>query len=141
MAATVLIADSQKGISSLMKATLMKEGFRVITSNSGQDTLDQIWQEKPDLILLELALPDMNGLELMRHQARDKEIPIIMMATTAGVDDRVRSLEMGADDFITKLIGQRELSLRVRAVLRRAGRAAPRSIETAQGLDHRFALA
>jgi DNA-binding response OmpR family regulator len=128
-----------------MKTTLMKEGFRVITGNSGQAALNQIRQEKPDLILLELELPDMNGFEFMRHQACDHacdaEPPIIMMAAAAGIDDRVRCLEMGADDCITKPFGQRELTLRVRAVLRRAGRTAPRSSETAHGLDRRFALA
>ena len=146
MPATVLIADGEEGLLSLMKATLTKEGFRVITSNSGHDALNLVRQENPDLILLELGLPDMDGYEFMRHRYYEEETPIIMLAAVAGIDDRVRSLELGADDFITKPFGLRELTLRVRAVLRRAGRTAPqveapRSIETVHGLDSRFAIA
>ena len=110
MSATLLIADGEDGLLSLMKATLMKEGFRVITSNSGQEALNLVHQEDPDLILLELGLPDMDGYEFMRHHFCDKETPIIMLAAFAGIDDRVRSLELGADDFITKLFSLRELT-------------------------------
>jgi DNA-binding response OmpR family regulator len=146
MPATVLIADAEEGLLSLMEATLVKGGFRVITSNSGHDALNLARQENPDLILLELGLPDMDGFEFMRHHPYDEETPIIMLAAVAGTDDLVRSLELGADDFITKPFGMRELTLRVQAVLRRAGRAtshveAERSIETVPGLDYRFAVA
>ena len=146
MPATVLIADGEDGYLSLMKAALIKEGFRVITSRSGHDALNLAQHERPDLIILELELPDMGGFEFMRHNGYDEEIPIIMISADAGIDDRVRSLEMGADDFITKPFGLLELTSRVRAVLRRAGRVAPQAevspgIETVHGLDYNLALA
>ena len=146
MPATILIADGEDGFLYLMKATLIKEGFRVITSKSGHDALNLAQQEHPDLIILELGLPDMDGFEFMRHNGYDEAIPIIMLSGVAGIDDRVRSLELGADDFITKPFSLLELTSRVRAVLRRAGRVAPQaaaslSIETAHGLDYNLALA
>jgi two-component system KDP operon response regulator KdpE len=146
MPATILIADGEDGYLSLMKAALIKEGFRVITSNSGHDALNLAQHEHPDLIILELGLPDMDGFEFMRHNFYDEQIPIIMLSGVAGIDDRVQGLELGADDFITKPFGLLELTSRVRAVLRRAGQVAPqatasRSIETVHGLDYNLAVA
>ena len=147
MAATVLIADGEEGLLSLMKASLMKEGFRVLTSNSGHGALNLARQENPDLILLELGLPDMDGFEFInhrsydRHHSHDDPTPIIMIAAVSGIDDRVRSLELGADDFITKPFTLRELALRVQAVLRRAGRSAPQVEAVLRKPDNRFTLA
>ena len=134
MPATVLIADGEEGLLSLMKASLMKEGFRVLTSNSGHYALNLARQENPDLILLELGLPDMDGFEFMHHHSHDGTTPIIMLAAVSGIDDRIRCLELGADDFITKPFTLRELALRVQAVLRRAGRSAPQ-VEALPGVD------
>ena len=146
MPTTVLIADGEEGLLSLMKATLMKEGFRVITSNSGYGALAQARQENPDLIILEWVLPDMDGYEFMRLRFQEEKTPIIMLAGVAGIDDRVRCLDWGADDFITKPFSLRELALRVQAVLRRAGRTTPQveafqSIETLPGPGYGSALA
>jgi len=141
MIATVLIADGEEGLLSLMKASLMKEGFRVLTSNSGHGALKLARQENPDLILLELGLPDMDGFEFINHRSYDGTTPIIMLAAVSGIDDRVRSLELGADDFITKPFTLRELALRVRAVLRRAGRSAPQVEAVLRKPDIRFTLA
>lgn len=121
MPATVLIADSQKGTVSLLEKALLREGFRVISCDSGQGALALAGQEKPDLILVDWGLPDMDAFEFMRHHHRLAPTPIIMLAAVAGTDTRVRSLEAGADDFIVKPISPRELALRARAVLRRSG--------------------
>jgi two-component system KDP operon response regulator KdpE len=146
MPVTVLIADGENGFLSLMKTALVKEGFQVITSSSGHDALNLAQQEHPDLIILELGLPDMDGFEFMRHNCYDEEIPIIMLSGVAGIDVRVRSLEFRADDFITKPFSLLELTSRVRAVLRRAGRVAPQaeaspSIEMVHGPDYNLAKA
>ena len=123
MATTVLIVDGEEGLLALMQTTLMKEGYRVITSHSGHEALNLARVEKPDLILFEFGTADMDGFEFMRQHSTDGWTPIILLAAAAGTDDRVRGLELGADDFISKPFGLRELTLRVQAVLRRAGRA------------------
>ena len=146
MPMTVLIADGDEGLMSLMKASLTKEGFKVLTVTTGHGAITLARQENPDLILLELVLPDMDGYEFMRRRYEEEQTPIIMLAAAAGTDDRVRCLELGADDFVTKPFSPRELTLRARAVLRRAGRTSSQvdaspSIEKAQRKIFNFALA
>lgn len=121
MPATVLIADSQEGMASLMEKALLREGFRVISCDSGRAALTLASQEKPDLILIDCGLPDMDAFEFMSLHHRSAPTPIIMLAAAAGTETRVRSLEAGADDFVFKPISPRELALRARAVLRRSG--------------------
>jgi DNA-binding response OmpR family regulator len=121
MPAIVLIVDSHRETVSLLEKALTQEGFQVISSDSGQAALARASQEKPDLILVDWGLPDMDAYEFMRLHHRSVPTPIIILAAAAGTETRVRSLEVGADDFVVRPVSPRELALRIRAVLRRSG--------------------
>lgn len=145
MPATLLIADGERELFSLMEAALTEDGFQVITTNSGHGVLSLARQEKPDLIILDWMLPDVDGYEFIRRRQQREETPVIMLSAAAGIDDRVLCLELGADDFVTKPFGLEEFSLCVRAVLRRAGRTTrqtrgSRINKTVPGLDCSLAL-
>ncbi len=120
MAQTVLIIDDEERLLSLVKAYLEKGGYRVVTAVNGRDGLFMARQEKPDLILLDIMMPEMDGHEFMRLHRRDAETPIILLTAKVEEDDKVIGLELGADDYITKPFSPRELLARVRAMLRRA---------------------
>lgn len=120
MAQTVLIIDDEERLLSLVKAYLEKGGYRVVTAVNGRDGLFVARQEKPDLILLDIMMPEMDGHEFMRLHRRDAETPIILLTAKVEEDDKIIGLELGADDYITKPFSPRELLARVRAMLRRA---------------------
>ena len=118
----VLVVEDEKNILELVRFNLEKEGFTVITALDGNQGLELAREEKPDLILLDVMLPGMNGLEVCRELQREyetREIPIIMLSARAEEVDKVLGLEMGADDYITKPFSPRELVARVKARLRR----------------------
>ena len=121
--ATVLVIDDEKDLLELVRYNLEKEHLDVITATDGQSGLDIGLRHKPDLVLLDLMMPGMNGLEVckqLRGDARTRRVPIIMLTAKAAETDKIVGLEMGADDYITKPFSVRELLARVRAVLRRA---------------------
>jgi len=125
--ATVLVIDDEKDLLELVRYNLEKEHLDVITANDGQSGLEIGLKHKPDLVLLDLMMPGMNGLEVckqLRSDARTSRVPIIMLTAKAAETDKIVGLEMGADDYITKPFSVRELIARVRAVLRRSGPAA-----------------
>ena len=125
--ATVLVIDDEKDLLELVRYNLEKEHLDVITANDGQSGLEIGLKHKPDLVLLDLMMPGMNGLEVckqLRSDARTSRVPIIMLTAKAAETDKIVGLEMGADDYITKPFSVRELIARVRAVLRRTGPAA-----------------
>jgi DNA-binding response OmpR family regulator len=125
MAKTILVVDDEKRLVSLVEAYLSQEGFRVVKAYDGREALFLARQEKPDLIILDIMMPEMDGLEFMRHHRKERETPIILLTAKVEEDDQVIGLELGADDYITKPFRPRELTARVRAVLRRTGQTEP----------------
>lgn len=124
MSKTILVVDDKKSLQDLVKAYLTQESFRVVTANNGQEALYVARHEKPDLILLDVMMPEMGGYDFMRAYQREQETPIILLTAKLEEADKVLGLELGADDYITKPFSMRELVARIRAVLRRAEKAA-----------------
>ena len=118
----VLIIEDEKDIVKMLDYNLRKEGFRVFSANNGEDGLDMARRENPDLILLDLMLPEMDGLDVckaVKNDAKTTHIPIIILTAKAQESDKVVGLELGADDYVTKPFSPRELIARIKAVLRR----------------------
>jgi len=119
----ILIVEDEKDIIKMLEYNLKKEGFKVIDARDGEDALDLAVRQYPDIILLDLMLPGMDGLEVCRalkKEAKTASIPIIMLTAKSQESDKVVGLELGADDYITKPFSPRELIARIKAVLRRA---------------------
>ena len=125
MTKTVLVVDDKASVRRLVQEYLTEEGFRVITATNGREALFTARHEKPDLILLDLMMPEMGGHEFMRLYTRESNTPIILLTAKIEESDKVLGLELGADDYVTKPFSMRELVARIRAVLRRADKAAP----------------
>ena len=117
----LLLVDDELEIVKLARDYLVRAGFRVISTGDGNQALAMARHERPDLIVLDLMLPGMDGLDVCRTLRRDSEVPIIMLTARVEEADRLIGLELGADDYITKPFSPRELVARVRTVLRRAG--------------------
>ena len=127
MAKTILVVDDEERLVSLLKAYLSNEGFRIVTAKNGRDALFQARNEKPDLILLDIMMPEMDGYEFIRQHRKERETPIILLTAKIEESDKVAGLELGADDYVTKPFSPRELTARIRAVLRRAGQEMPKA--------------
>lgn len=124
----ILVAEDDPDIGSLLEHYLRKAGFMATIVTSGRDVMPQIKREAPDLVVLDLMLPGLDGLQVcraIRADANTAAIPIIMLTAKAEESDRIVGLELGADDYITKPFSPNEVVARVRALLRRAHRAAP----------------
>ena len=119
MSAKVLVVDDEKKIVKLVRAYLEQAGYVVVTAQDGQTALIQARREKPDIIILDLMLPEIDGLDVARAIRREGNTPIIMLTARVDDTDRIIGLELGADDYVTKPFNPRELVARVRAVLRR----------------------
>lgn len=115
----ILVVDDEAKIVQLAKDYLKNSGFRVLTAGDGSTALAIARQEKPDMIVLDLNLPGMDGLDVCRTLRRESDVPIIMLTARVEETDRLIGLELGADDYITKPFSPRELVARVRVVLRR----------------------
>jgi two-component system alkaline phosphatase synthesis response regulator PhoP len=122
MSKTILVVDDKKELRVLIKSYLEEEGFRVTQAVDGQDALYVARHDKPDLIILDLMMPNMGGYDFLRAHRREADTPIIILTAKLEEGDKVLGLELGADDFVTKPFSMRELTARVRAVLRRMGR-------------------
>ena len=125
MSKTILVVDDEPRLVSLVEAYLSQEGFKVLSAGDGRDALFLARQQKPDLIVLDVMMPEMDGYEFMRLHRKERETPIILLTAKVEADDRVLGLELGADDYVTKPFRPRELVARIRAVLRRAGQTQP----------------
>jgi DNA-binding response OmpR family regulator len=125
MATTILVVDDEKRLVSLVEAYLAQEGFRVVTASNGREALFLARQEKPDLIILDIMMPEMDGYEFMRLHRKEYPTPIILLTARVEDDDKIIGLELGADDYVTKPFRPRELTARIRAVLRRTGQTEP----------------
>lgn len=121
MAKNILVVDDEKPISDIVKFNLTKEGYDVVTAYDGEEALAKVNEVNPDLILLDLMLPKIDGLEVAREVRKDHDMPIIMLTAKDSEIDKVLGLEMGADDYVTKPFSNRELVARVKANLRRQG--------------------
>jgi two-component system, OmpR family, alkaline phosphatase synthesis response regulator PhoP len=119
MTKKILVVDDKSELRILLKSYLAQEGFDVVTAGDGQEALFVARQEKPDLIILDLMMPEMGGYDFLRTFSRESDTPVIILTARLDENDKVLGLELGADDFITKPFSPRELTARVRAVLRR----------------------
>jgi two-component system, OmpR family, alkaline phosphatase synthesis response regulator PhoP len=122
MSRTILVVDDEPRIVELARDYLEHAGFRVITANDGRAALDVARHHRPDLIVLDLGLPGLDGLDVTRELRRDGSIPIVMVTARDDELDKLLGLELGADDYLTKPFSPRELVARVKAVLRRTDR-------------------
>lgn len=118
--AKVLVVDDESSIVNIISYNLKKEGYEVITAEDGEVGLELALNENPDLILLDIMMPKMDGYEVCRKVREKSNVPIIMLTARADEVDKVIGLEMGADDYVTKPFGNRELIARVKAHLRRS---------------------
>jgi len=116
---TILIVDDEPTIVEVVGLYLQREGFRVITAADGAAALALVEQQRPDLVVLDLMLPGISGLDVMRRLRASGALPIILLTARSEEADRVVGLELGADDYVTKPFSSRELVARVKAVLRR----------------------
>ena len=122
MPQTVLIVDDERRMVSLLQSYLEQEGYRVFTAYNGREALEAARREKPDLVVLDIMMPEMNGYEFMNAHRKENDTPIIMLTAKVEDDDKIIGLELGADDYVTKPFKPRELMARVRNVLRRSGK-------------------
>ncbi|MBQ0139090.1 MAG: response regulator transcription factor [Kurthia sp.] len=116
---TVLVVDDEKPIADILQFNLTKEGYRVVTAYDGDEALEKVEEEKPDLILLDIMLPKRDGMEVVREVRKKYDTPIIMITAKDSEIDKVLGLELGADDYVTKPFSTRELVARVKANMRR----------------------
>lgn len=119
MAKKILVVDDKKELLTLLKQYLSQEGFEITTACNGREALFSARQQSPDLIILDLMMPEMGGYEFMRVYGHEANTPIIILTAKLEENEKVLGLELGADDYITKPFSMRELTARVRAVLRR----------------------
>jgi DNA-binding response OmpR family regulator len=119
MAKKILVVDDEFKIVQLVRAYLQQAGFSVLTASDGQQALTLFRVEQPALVILDLMLPDIDGLDVAREIRKESSIPIVMLTARAEDADRIAGLELGADDYVVKPFNPRELVARVRAVLRR----------------------
>jgi DNA-binding response OmpR family regulator len=131
---TILVVDDEPKIATLARDYLEHAGFAVLTAGDGPSALSTVRQHHPDLVVLDLGLPGLDGLDVTRELRRDSTIPIVMLTARDDEFDKLLGLELGADDYLTKPFSPRELVARVRAVLRRADRA-PEATETIHAGD------
>lgn len=128
MAKTILIVDDEERMRSLLRTYLSAEGYRVVTAADGCEAITLARKEKPDLVILDIMMPNMDGYEFIKlYRAEDRAGAVIMLTARVEEADAVLGLELGADDYVTKPFSPRVLVARVRAVLRRAGIEAPQA--------------
>ncbi len=127
MSKTILVVDDKASVTQLLKEYLTENGFRIVTARDGREALYVARHEKPDLVLLDIMMPEMDGYEFMRHFRRERNTPVIMLTAKMEETDKVIGLELGADDYVTKPFGMAELVARIRAMLRRAYQETPAS--------------
>jgi DNA-binding response OmpR family regulator len=132
--ALILVVDDEPKITQLVRDYLESAGFGVVTAGDGREALMRAQTERPDLVILDLGLPQLDGLDVTRSLRRDGDLPIIILTARDDETDRVIGLELGADDYVTKPFSPRELVARVRAVLRRRDRDLPDDVLRAGAL-------
>jgi DNA-binding response OmpR family regulator len=124
---SILVVDDEPKIVQLARDYLEHAGFAVVTARDGREALQAVRQSRPDLVVLDLGLPELDGLDVTRTLRRDSNLPIVMLTARDDEVDKLLGLELGADDYLTKPFSPRELVARVKAVLRRSEVAAEKS--------------
>ncbi|EHL98078.1 response regulator transcription factor [Lentilactobacillus parafarraginis] len=135
MAKKILVVDDEKPIVDIEKFNLTKEGYEVFVAYDGEEAIKQVNEVDPDLIILDLMLPKIDGLEVAREVRKTKDTPIIMVTAKDSELDKVLGLELGADDYVTKPFSNRELVARVKANLRRQGTSSGNTNEGDENKD------
>lgn len=133
MAARILIVDDEPNIIGAVAPLLRARGYDVLSAMSGRAALESIDRDKPDLIVLDLGLPDIDGVEVCRRVRETLNVPILVLSARAGERDKVSALDAGADDYVTKPFGAEELLARIRATLRRVENPSPPSEPIVRG--------
>jgi two-component system, OmpR family, KDP operon response regulator KdpE len=118
--ATILVVDDEPQIRRVMRATLSAEGYTIVEARNGLEALEKVRSERPDLVILDLNMPNMDGIEACREIRSSSKVPIIMLTVRSAEKDKVRALDAGADDYVVKPFGIQELLARIRAALRRS---------------------
>ena len=118
----VLAIDDEPGVLRLLRTQLSSEGFRVVTASDGEEALTIAEEQRPDIVLLDLMMPGMTGIDVMSALRARSDVPVVLLTAKGADEDKVRGLELGADDYLAKPFSPDELSARVRAVLRRSVR-------------------
>lgn len=126
---TALVVEDDKSVSQLIRLYLAQAGYRVISAEDGLVGLRMALEDAPDIVLLDLNLPGMDGIEVCRNVRKESEVPIIMVTARVDEDDRLTGLDLGADDYVSKPFSPRELVARVNAVLRRTSRNSEKRAE------------
>lgn len=135
----ILVVDDEARIINFMRMNLELEGARVSSASNGKEALEQARENMPDVILLDIMMPEMDGFETLRRLRQFSQVPVLILTARDDEDDRVRGLELGADDYISKPFSHRELVSRIRAVLRRHYAAPPLS-QTLVNVDERLQI-
>lgn len=135
MSDTILIVDDEQRIIDLAQMYLEQEGYTVESATDGADAYKRIIQDTPSLIVLDLMLPNMDGLEICRRVRAQSDVPIIMLTARSDDIDKIVGLELGADDYLTKPFNPRELVARVKAILRRGSMGSERRVEPVNSLN------
>ncbi|MDO8690070.1 MAG: response regulator transcription factor [Dehalococcoidia bacterium] len=125
MSPSVLVVDDEPRIVDLIRMTLEREGYEVYEAEDGYKALSKAREVIPDIVLLDVMMPDMDGFEVLKELRQTSSVPVIILTVKGTEADKVRGLELGADDYVTKPFGHRELVSRIKAVLRRAEMGAP----------------
>ena len=121
----ILVVDDEPRMTKFVRMNLELEGYRVAEAANGLEALEKVKNEIPDLVILDVNMPELDGFETLRLVRQTTTVPVIMLTVKADEDDRIHGLELGADDYVTKPFSPRELASRVKAVLRRTAMAAP----------------
>jgi DNA-binding response OmpR family regulator len=124
MARTILVIDDEPILRETLAEALDADGFRVITAADGREALVQFREHRPELVVLDLMLPELSGIEVCRVIRQESDVPILMLTAKSSEVDKIVGLELGADDYVTKPFSLRELSARIRALLRRSEQVA-----------------
>ncbi|MEY2491069.1 MAG: two-component system, OmpR family, operon response regulator KdpE [Verrucomicrobiota bacterium] len=119
-AATILVVDDEPQIRRVLRSTLTTEGYTIVEARDGTEAFEKVRDVKPDLILLDMNMPGLDGLQTCREIRSSSQVPIIMLTVRSAEKDKIRALDAGADDYVVKPFGMQELLARVRALLRRA---------------------
>jgi DNA-binding response OmpR family regulator len=131
---TILVVDDEETIAEAVRARLQSEGFQVVVAGDGPEAIGLCEQVHPDLVVLDLMLPGMDGLEVCRQIQRDRWVPVLMLTARTEEADKVAGFAVGADDYLTKPFSLRELVVRVRAILRRMERIG--ALPAEEPIDH-----
>ncbi len=121
----ILVADDEPRVTKLVSIALSEEGFRVVTAATGPEAIQMAEEHRPDVVLLDIVMPGMDGIEVMRQLRETRSVPVILVTAKGSTADKAKGLDFGADDYISKPFHPDELAARVRAVLRRSAGSTP----------------